>query len=197
MQNLTDQRGDALNGTAAHVAVPRPQAARFWELYEVTRTQGGTVDFPATMALFRPEIAPDVANRVWSAIARLNNGVVLKQAQTRLSAINAQLDNQFHNQSEAPSNGSNEIERDRPENPFAIDVVKADGQEKHSEKRSDPSSTLQLDFPVPQPLHQAGSAVRELHVKVWEQEEPVSAATSPEKLMPAQSEARRARPRRV
>ena len=30
-------------------------------------------------------------NRVWSAIARLNTGVDLKQAQTRLSAINAQL----------------------------------------------------------------------------------------------------------
>src|SRR3954447_6038905 len=35
-------------------------------------------------------------NRVWSAIARLNNGVDLKQAQTRLSAINAQLAKQFH-----------------------------------------------------------------------------------------------------
>jgi putative ABC transport system permease protein len=35
-------------------------------------------------------------NRVWSAIARLNNGVDLKQAQTRLSAINAQLARQFH-----------------------------------------------------------------------------------------------------
>src|SRR3954468_93102 len=34
-------------------------------------------------------------NRVWSAIARLNNGVDLKQAQTRLSAINAQLAKQF------------------------------------------------------------------------------------------------------
>ena len=35
-------------------------------------------------------------NRVWSAIARLNTGIGLKQAQTRLSAINAQLDKQFH-----------------------------------------------------------------------------------------------------
>jgi putative ABC transport system permease protein len=35
-------------------------------------------------------------NRVWSAIARLNPGIDLKQAQTRLSAINAQLDKQFH-----------------------------------------------------------------------------------------------------
>jgi putative ABC transport system permease protein len=35
-------------------------------------------------------------NRVWSAIARLNAGVDLKQAQTRLSAINAHLDKQFH-----------------------------------------------------------------------------------------------------
>ena len=35
-------------------------------------------------------------NRVWSAIARLNAGIDLKQAQTRLSAINAQLDQQFH-----------------------------------------------------------------------------------------------------
>ena len=35
-------------------------------------------------------------NRVWSAIARLNNGVDLTQAQTRLSAINAQLAKQFH-----------------------------------------------------------------------------------------------------
>lgn len=35
-------------------------------------------------------------NRVWSAIARLNPGIDLKQAQTRLSAINAQLDQQFH-----------------------------------------------------------------------------------------------------
>ena len=97
----------------------------------------------------------------------------------------SQLDNQFHNQSEAPSNG---MERDRPENPFPVDVVKADGLEKHSKKGSDPSSTLQLNFPVPEPVHQASPAVRELHVKVWEQEEPVSAATSPEKLMPAQNE---------
>jgi len=35
-------------------------------------------------------------NRVWSAIARLNPGIDLKQAQTRLSAINARLDQQFH-----------------------------------------------------------------------------------------------------
>ena len=35
-------------------------------------------------------------NRVWSAIARLNAGIDLKQAQTRLSAINAQLAKQFH-----------------------------------------------------------------------------------------------------
>src|SRR4051794_19201058 len=34
-------------------------------------------------------------NRVWSAIARLNRGIDLKQAQTRLSAINAQLAKQF------------------------------------------------------------------------------------------------------
>ena len=35
-------------------------------------------------------------NRAWSAIARLNPGIDLKQAQTRVSAINAQLDKQFH-----------------------------------------------------------------------------------------------------
>src|SRR3954465_14740074 len=35
-------------------------------------------------------------NRAWSAIARLNPGIELKQAQTRVSAINAQLDQQFH-----------------------------------------------------------------------------------------------------
>src|SRR3954451_12513152 len=35
-------------------------------------------------------------NRVWSAIARLNTGIDLKQAQTRLGAINAQLGKQFH-----------------------------------------------------------------------------------------------------
>ena len=35
-------------------------------------------------------------NRSWSAIARLNTGVDLKQAQARISAINAQLANQFH-----------------------------------------------------------------------------------------------------
>src|SRR6478752_2185918 len=35
-------------------------------------------------------------NRAWSAIARLNPNVDLKQAQTRMSAINAQLDKQFH-----------------------------------------------------------------------------------------------------
>jgi putative ABC transport system permease protein len=35
-------------------------------------------------------------NRAWSAIARLNPGIDLKQAQIRLSAINAQLDKQFH-----------------------------------------------------------------------------------------------------
>ena len=34
-------------------------------------------------------------NRVWSAIARLNTGIDLKQAQTRLSAINAQLAKRF------------------------------------------------------------------------------------------------------
>src|SRR5213082_1724372 len=34
-------------------------------------------------------------NRVWSSIARLNTGIDLKQAQTRLSAINAQLAKQF------------------------------------------------------------------------------------------------------
>src|SRR6266550_1379202 len=34
-------------------------------------------------------------NRVWSAIARLNTGIDLKQAQTRLSAIDAQLARQF------------------------------------------------------------------------------------------------------
>ena len=35
-------------------------------------------------------------NRVWSAIGRLKPGVDLKQAQTRLSAISAHLDKQFH-----------------------------------------------------------------------------------------------------
>jgi putative ABC transport system permease protein len=35
-------------------------------------------------------------NRAWSAVARLNPGVDVKQTQTRLSAINAQLDKQFH-----------------------------------------------------------------------------------------------------
>src|ERR1700674_5851169 len=34
-------------------------------------------------------------NRVWSAVARLNTGIDLKQAQARLSAINAQLAKQF------------------------------------------------------------------------------------------------------
>jgi putative ABC transport system permease protein len=35
-------------------------------------------------------------NRSWSAIARLNPGIDVQQAQTRLSAVNAQLDKQFH-----------------------------------------------------------------------------------------------------
>src|ERR1041384_6873453 len=35
-------------------------------------------------------------NRAWSAIARLKPNVDLQQAQTRVSAINAQLDKQFH-----------------------------------------------------------------------------------------------------
>src|SRR4051812_45947550 len=35
-------------------------------------------------------------NRVWSAIARLNSGIDLQQAQSRLSAINAQLAKQHH-----------------------------------------------------------------------------------------------------
>src|SRR5436305_910134 len=35
-------------------------------------------------------------NRAWSAIARLNSNVDMKQAQARVSAINAQLDKQFH-----------------------------------------------------------------------------------------------------
>ena len=36
------------------------------------------------------------SNRAWEAIARLNRGIDLKQAQSRVSAINAQLDKQFH-----------------------------------------------------------------------------------------------------
>ena len=35
-------------------------------------------------------------NRAWSAIARLNSNVDLKQAQSRVSGINARLDKQFH-----------------------------------------------------------------------------------------------------
>jgi len=35
-------------------------------------------------------------NRSWSAIGRLNPGVTLKQAQTQISAINAQLAKQFY-----------------------------------------------------------------------------------------------------
>jgi putative ABC transport system permease protein len=35
-------------------------------------------------------------NRSWSAIARLNSGIDLKQAQTQVSAINARLAEQFH-----------------------------------------------------------------------------------------------------
>ena len=35
-------------------------------------------------------------NRAWSAIARLNPGIDVQKTQTRLSAINAQLDKQFH-----------------------------------------------------------------------------------------------------
>src|SRR5437762_2556011 len=35
-------------------------------------------------------------NRAWSAIARLNSNVDMKQAQTHVSGINAQLDKQFH-----------------------------------------------------------------------------------------------------
>src|SRR5438067_8366785 len=35
-------------------------------------------------------------NRAWSAIARLNSNVDPKQAQTRMSGINARLDKQFH-----------------------------------------------------------------------------------------------------
>ena len=35
-------------------------------------------------------------NRSWSAIARLNSNVDVKQAQIRLSAVNARLDKQFH-----------------------------------------------------------------------------------------------------
>src|ERR1043166_2180405 len=35
-------------------------------------------------------------NRAWSAMRRLNAGVDLKQAQTRLNAVNARLEKQFH-----------------------------------------------------------------------------------------------------
>src|ERR1051326_1302957 len=35
-------------------------------------------------------------NRSWSAIARLKSGIDLKQAQARVSAVNARLDKQFH-----------------------------------------------------------------------------------------------------
>src|SRR3954464_1808650 len=35
-------------------------------------------------------------NRSWSAIARLNPGIDVQRTQTRLSALNAQLDKQFH-----------------------------------------------------------------------------------------------------
>src|SRR6185503_12100435 len=35
-------------------------------------------------------------NRYWSAIARLKQSVDLKRAQTQISAINSQLDQQYH-----------------------------------------------------------------------------------------------------
>jgi len=44
------------------------QVQRFWMLYEQTRHAEGTVDFPATMDLFRPEIPSALAERVWSII---------------------------------------------------------------------------------------------------------------------------------
>jgi len=97
----------------------------------------------------------------------------------------SQFDNQFLDQSRSPSD---RMKEDRPENSSDIDVVKADRLEKSPEKGSDPSSTPQMDFPVPEPVHRPGSEVRELHVKVWEQEAPVIPATSREKLMPARNE---------
>ena len=44
------------------------RAQRFWALYEHTRHAEGTVDFPATVALLRPEIGDVLADRVRSVI---------------------------------------------------------------------------------------------------------------------------------
>lgn len=44
------------------------RAARFWEFYEQTRNEVGTVDFPATMDRFRAVVPPNLAEQVWNVI---------------------------------------------------------------------------------------------------------------------------------
>ena len=94
----------------------------------------------------------------------------------------SQLDNRIYSQNEVSTNG---VEGDRHENPFPANVEQADWPEQFPEKDSEPSATLQLGFPDSQPVYQTGPAIRELHVKVWEQEGPVGASPSPEQWAPA------------
>jgi FMN phosphatase YigB (HAD superfamily) len=54
--------------TQIQAIVGPDRAARFWELYEQTRHESGTVDYPATMALFRAVVPPHLAEQVWDVI---------------------------------------------------------------------------------------------------------------------------------
>lgn len=60
-----------------------------------------------------------------------------------------------------------------------LDGGNKDSNNRTSSDRYEADSTPQLDFPAPEPLPRSNSSQRELHVKVWKQEEPISSPGLP------------------
>jgi hypothetical protein len=52
------------------------------------------------------------------------------------------------------------------------------GESKVDRTEEDEQAAPQVDFPIPEPMHRPTPSVRELHVKVWEQEEPLNSPLS-------------------
>ena len=77
-----------------------------------------------------------------------------------------------------PQNTARPVRRFVPDEPPSW-MSRLDGGNKDSTNRTssngyEADTTPQLDFPVPEPLPRPNTSQRELHVKVWKQEEPVS-----------------------
>ncbi len=60
-----------------------------------------------------------------------------------------------------------------------LDGGNKDSNNRTSSERYEADTTPQLDFPVPEPLQRPNSSQRELRVKVWKQEEPISSPGLP------------------